>query len=169
MTKHRLALTILGLAFAAGCGVTTAVRPGPASRTTSTTRPWRTKPPWTICRSSYMGVDFGTIAIGDTSPEKQVKAGLDYVMLVGAWSDPTCSPATSLPLATSTEQEIVPGQHETIAMNMATHQGPCPPEGVAPSPRQFTIVFWPSGLSSTSSRTPRGLRTPSACLLHSVT
>jgi hypothetical protein len=93
-----------------------------------------------------MGVDFGTIAIGDTSPEKQVTAGLDYVLLVGAWNDTTCSPATSLPLATSSEQEIVPGQHRTIALNMASHQGPCPPEGVAPIPEAVydrILALWP--------------------------
>ena len=146
MTKHRLALTILGLAFAAGCGSDDS-GPAWASIKNDFNNPAMAyQPPWTICRSSYMGVDFGTIAIGDTSPEKQVKAGLDYVMLVGAWSDPTCSPATSLPLATSTEQEIVPGQHETITMSMANHQGPCPPEGVAPIPEAVydrIIALWP--------------------------
>jgi hypothetical protein len=141
MTKHCLLLAVLGLAFAAGCG---SDDNGPAWA--SIKNDFGTMPPWTICRSSYMGVDFGPIAIGDTSPEKQVKAGLDYVLLVGAWSDPTCNPATSLPLATSTEQEIVPGQHETITMSMANHQGPCPPEGVAPIPEAVydrIIALWP--------------------------
>jgi len=127
-------------------GVTTA-RPAWASIKNDFNNPAMAyQPPWTICRSSYMGVDFGTIAIGDTSPEKQVKAGLDYVMLVGGHGAiPTCSP-NLLALATSTEQEIVPGQHETIAMNMATHQGPCPARGSPPSPRQFTnriLALWP--------------------------
>jgi hypothetical protein len=141
MTKHCLALAVLGLAFAAGCG-----NDDDAPAHASIKNNFGTMPPWTICRSSYMGVDFGTIAIGDSSPEKQVKAGLDYVLLVGAWSDPTCSPATSLPLASNKEIEIVPGQHETITMEMANHQGPCPPEGVAPIPEAVydrIIALWP--------------------------
>jgi hypothetical protein len=146
MTKHCLALAVLGLAFAAGCG-SDSDSPAVASiKNDFNNATMAYQPPWTICRSSYMGVDFGTIAIGDTSPEKQVKAGLDYVLLVGAWNDPTCSPATSLPLASAKEEEIVPSQSRTIAMNMANHQGPCPPEGVAPIPEAVydrIIALWP--------------------------
>ena len=38
------------------------------------------------------------------------------------------------------------GQHETITMEMANHQGPCPPEGVAPIPEAVydrIIALWP--------------------------
>jgi len=146
MTKQLLLSLVLAVSVAAGCG-NGDDQPGFASIKNDFNDPAMAyQPPWTICRSSYMGVDFGTIAIGETSPEKQVRAGLDYVLLVGAWNDPTCSPSTSLPLATSTEQEIVPGQHETIAMNMASHQGPCPPEGVAPIPEAVydrILTLWP--------------------------
>jgi hypothetical protein len=90
------------------------------------------QPPWTICEASYGGVDFGKIDIGTTSAEMEVTAGLDYVYMVAAWDDPTCDPAHALPLATPNEEEVVPGQHRTIVINMANHQGPCPPEGVQP-------------------------------------
>jgi len=93
------------------------------------------QPPWTICRSSYLGVAFGEISLGASSAEMEVKAGLDYVLLVGAWDDTTCDPAHALPLASKDEEEIVPGQHRTIALNLASHQGACPPEGVAPMPQ----------------------------------
>ena len=104
------------------------------------------QPPWTICRSSYLGVDFGQIAIGDTSPEKKVQAGLDYVLMVAAWDDPTCATASCLPIASLNEEEIVPGQHRTIAINLSSHQGPCPPEGVAPMPEgpyDRILALWP--------------------------
>jgi len=104
------------------------------------------QPPWTICRSSYLGVDFGQIAIGETSAEKQVTPGLDYVLMVAAWNDPTCSPAHALPIATANEEEVVDGQTRTIAINLANHQGACPPEGVAPIPEaQYNRILqlWP--------------------------
>jgi hypothetical protein len=146
MTKQLLLSLVLALSLAAGCGNDDDL-PGFASIKNDFNNPAMAyQPPWTICRSSYMGVDFGPIAIGDTSAEKQVRAGLDYVLLVGAWNDPTCSPTTSLPLATSAEHEIVSGQHETVAMNMASHQGPCPPEGVAPIPEAVydrILTLWP--------------------------
>ncbi|HCF57008.1 MAG TPA: hypothetical protein DFS52_03300 [Myxococcales bacterium] len=91
-------------------------------------------PPWTICKAAFQGVDFGKIAIDATSEEKEVEPGLDYVLMVAAWDDPDCDPAHALPIASKNEEEVVPGQRRTIAINMPNHQGPCPPEGVAPIP-----------------------------------
>lgn len=93
------------------------------------------QPPWTICHASYMGVDFGKIELGQTSAEHEVKAGLDYVLMVAAWDDPTCAVEHCLPIATKNEEETVPGQQRTIAIDMPNHQGPCPPEGVQPIPQ----------------------------------
>lgn len=104
------------------------------------------KPPWTICRSSYLGVDFGPIALDAISAELPVKPGLDNVLMVAAWNDPTCSPATALPIASKNAEEIVTGQHRTIAINLANHQGACPPEGVAPIPEALydrILALWP--------------------------
>jgi len=104
------------------------------------------KPPWTICKSSYLGVDFGKIATGETSAERKVAPGLDYVLMVAAWDDPSCSPAHSLPIASKSEEEVVDGQSRTIAINMPNHQGPCPPEGVPPIPEaQYERIrtLWP--------------------------
>ena len=105
------------------------------------------QPPWTICKSSYLGVEFGQIALGATSPEETVTPGLDNVLMVAAWDDPTCTPAKSLPLASQNEEEIVDGQHRTIAINMMNHQGPCPPQGTAPIPQALydrILALWPS-------------------------
>jgi hypothetical protein len=104
------------------------------------------KPQWTICRSSYLGVDFGPIALDATSPEIWVKPGLDNVLMVAAWEDPTCAAANALPIASKNEEEILPGQHRTININMANHQGACPPEGVAPIPQALydrILALWP--------------------------
>jgi hypothetical protein len=104
------------------------------------------QPPWTICRSAYLGVDFGTIDLGTTSAAKTVKPGLDFVLMVGAWNDPGCDPAHALPIATMSEEEVVGGQTRTIAVNLANHQGACPPEGVAPLPEaQYDriVARWP--------------------------
>lgn len=104
------------------------------------------QPPWTICQSSFQGVAFGTIAIGESSPAAQVPAGLDYVLMVAAWDDPACSPASCLPIATKNEEEVVGGQTRTIAVGMTNHQGPCPPEGVPPIPQaQYDriLALWP--------------------------
>jgi hypothetical protein len=104
------------------------------------------KPPWTICRSSYMGVDFGAIALDATSPELPVTPGIDNVLMVAAWNDPTCSPAKALPIASKNPEEIVTGQHRTIAINLPNHQGACPPEGVAPIPEELynrILALWP--------------------------
>jgi len=104
------------------------------------------QPPWTICRSSYLGVSFGDIAIGETSPEKQVEAGIDNVLMVAAWDDPTCAPAHALPIASANAEEIVPGQHRTVVIGLTNHQGPCPPEGVAPISQELydrILALWP--------------------------
>jgi len=104
------------------------------------------QPPWTICESSYLGVEFGKLELGETSDAKSVSPGLDYVLMVAAWDDPTCSPENCLPLASKNEEEVVDGQTRTIALNMPNHQGPCPPEGVAPIPEaqyERILELWP--------------------------
>jgi hypothetical protein len=104
-------------------------------------------PPWTVCASAYGGVEFGKLALGATSDEHEVPAGLDYVLMVAAWDDPDCNPAHCLPIASKNEEEVVDGQTRTIAINMPNHQGPCPPEGVAPIPQaQYDriLALWPS-------------------------
>jgi hypothetical protein len=104
-------------------------------------------PPWTICEASYLGVDFGTIAIGATSVEQEVTPGLDHVLMVAAWDDPTCDPAHALPIASKDEEEVVSGQHRTIVIGLSSHQGPCPPEGVAPmAEEQYERIraLWPA-------------------------
>jgi hypothetical protein len=104
------------------------------------------QPPWTICKSSYQGVEFGKIEIGKTSDPHDVPAGLDYVLMVAAWNDPTCSADKSLPIATKNKEEVVSGQTRTIAVAMSNHQGPCPPEGVPPIPEEQynrILQLWP--------------------------
>ncbi len=106
------------------------------------------QPPWTICRASYLGVDFSTpaLAAGESSPEQEVQPGLDNVLMVAAWNDPTCSPAHALPIASKNEEEVVPGQHRTIAINLPNHQGSCPPQGTAPIPEALynrILGLWP--------------------------
>lgn len=104
------------------------------------------KPPWTICESSYLDASFGKIGLGETSAEQEVEPGLDYVLMVAAWDDPTCNPDNCLPIATRNEEEVVEGQTRTIAITMPNHQGPCPPEGVAPIPEaQYNRILqlWP--------------------------
>ena len=105
------------------------------------------KPQWTICESSYLGVQFGKILLDATSTAQKVSPGLDYVLMVAAWQDPTCNPAKCLPIASKKEEETVDGQTRTIYINMANHQGPCPPEGVSPIPEaQYNEILqlWPS-------------------------
>ncbi|MBI5536957.1 MAG: hypothetical protein HY898_29825 [Deltaproteobacteria bacterium] len=104
------------------------------------------QPPWTICKSAYQGGQFGKIEIGQTSAAVQVPAGVDYVLMVAAWNDPTCSPEKSLPISTKNVEEVVGGQTRTIAIGMTNHQGPCPPEGVPPIPlEQYNRILqlWP--------------------------
>jgi len=104
------------------------------------------QPPWTICKSSYQGVAFGKVEIGETSDAHDVPAGLDYVLMVASWDDPTCDPTHSVPIATKAKEEVVSGQTRTIAVGMTNHQGPCPPEGVPPIPEeQYNRILglWP--------------------------
>lgn len=104
------------------------------------------KPPWTICKSSYLGVDFGKITLGETSAEKQVAPGLGNVLMVAAYDDPTCAVENCLPIASKNEEEVVDGQSRTIALNMPNHQGPCPPEGVSPILQTLyeqILALWP--------------------------
>lgn len=104
------------------------------------------QPPWTICESSYLGVEFGAITLGATSAAGEVTPGLDHVLMVAAWGDPTCAPENCLPIASKNEEEVVDGQTRTIAINMMNHQGPCPPEGVEPIPEEVydrILELWP--------------------------
>lgn len=104
------------------------------------------QPPWTICESSYLGVEFGKLGTGQTSALHAVSPGLDYVLMVAAWNDPACSAAHALPIASKNEEELVAGQTRTIAINLANHQGACPPEGVAPIPQEQyerILQLWP--------------------------
>jgi hypothetical protein len=104
------------------------------------------QPPWTICKSSYQGIEFGKIELGKTSDSHDVPAGLDYLLMVAAWDDPTCEPSHCLPIATKNKEEVVSGQTRTIAIAMTNHQGPCPPEGVPPIPQEQydrIVKLWP--------------------------
>ncbi len=94
-------------------------------------------PPWTVCQSSYMGVQFGEIQIGEKSVELEVPPGVDNVLMVLAWDDPDCNPENCLPVASRNEEEVVVDQERTISINMPNHQGPCPPEGVQPIPEEL--------------------------------
>jgi hypothetical protein len=103
-------------------------------------------PPWTICESYYRGTEFGTIGLGETSEQLEVSPGLGYVYMVAAWDDPTCTADNCLPIASRQEEETVPGQTRTIAINVPNHQGPCPPEGVEPIPQGLydrILELWP--------------------------
>jgi hypothetical protein len=150
MARMQARLTLLGLPLvlvAAGCGGLDEGEPAYASIKNDFNNPeMPKKPQWTICRSSYMGGDFGRIDLDATSPELQVEAGLDNVLMAAAWEDPTCAVENMLPIASKNEEEILPGQHRTIFINMPNHQGPCPPEGVAPIPQALydrMLVLWP--------------------------
>ena len=105
------------------------------------------QPPWTICASSYRGVEFGKLLAGEVSEPKEVAPGLDYVLMIGAWNDTTCAPEHCLPIASKNEEEVVDGQTRTIAINLPNHQGACPPEGVPPIPEaqyERILELWPS-------------------------
>ena len=104
------------------------------------------KPPWTICKAFYLDAEFENIGIGETSEEQEVIPGLDHVLMVAAWDDPECSPEHCLPIASKNEEEVVDGQTRTIVINVPNHQGPCPPEGVAPMPQELydrILELWP--------------------------
>jgi hypothetical protein len=146
--QSRLAPLAATLLFAApGCGGLDDQAPAYASIKNDFNNPeMPKKPQWTICRSSYLGVDFGKIDLDAQSPELAVQAGLDNVLMIAAWEDPTCAVEKMLPIASKNEEEILPGQHRTIYINMPNHQGPCPPEGVAPIPQVLydrMLALWP--------------------------
>ncbi len=104
------------------------------------------KPPWTIAKCSYLGVEFGKILLGDSSAAKEVEPGLDYVLMVACWADTACSTQNCLPIASKVEEEVVDGQTRTIVLNAPNHQGPCPPEGVEPIPEAVynrILQLWP--------------------------
>ena len=104
------------------------------------------QPPWTICESAYMGVDFGEISLDASSMELEVPAGLDYVLMVAAWDDPDCNPENCLPIASRNEEETVDGQTRIISINLPNHQGPSPPEGIEPIPEELynrILDRWP--------------------------
>jgi len=117
-------------AFLAGCDSDDG-----GSATVSIQNGFGEMPPWTICHANYLDVEFGKIAIGETSGPQKVEPGLDYVLMVAAWADPDCRPENCLPIATRTEEEVVDGQTRTLSIVMSNHQGPCPPTGVAPIPQ----------------------------------
>lgn len=133
-------------AFAAACGTDDA--PGRVALQNDFDNPaLPTQPPWTICESFYGGVEFGKIAIGTTSEQREVSAGLDYVLMVAAWDDPSCAAAHALPLASKNEEEVVPGQERILVLGLGNHQGPCPPQGVAPMPEALyerVRARWPA-------------------------
>ena len=104
------------------------------------------KPPWTIAKCSYRGVEFGKILLGDSSEAKEVEPGIDYVLFVASWADTACSTQHCLPIASKIEEEVVEGQTRTIVLNAPNHQGPCPPEGVEPIPEAIynrILELWP--------------------------
>lgn len=104
------------------------------------------QPPWTICESYYLGVEFGHIDLGETSVEQDLIPGLGYVLMVAAWNDPDCNPMNCLPIASRNEEEVVDGQTRTVTLNMPNHQGPCPPEGIEPIPQELyeeILALWP--------------------------
>jgi len=148
MRTRSLGAFAAGLLFlCAGCGGLDEEEPAHASIKNDFNNPeMPRKPPWTICRSSYLGADFGRIDLGATSLEVEVRAGLDHVLMAAAYEDPTCAVENMLPIASKNEEEILPGQHRTIFINMPNHQGPCPPEGVAPVPQVLydrMLALWP--------------------------
>jgi len=115
------------------------------------------KPPWTVARCSYRGVEFGKILLGDSSDAREVNPGLDYVLMVACWADTACSTQNCLPIASKVEEEVVAGQTRIITLNAPNHQGPCPPEGVQPIPEAVynrILQLWPEyGFASYAERT----------------
>jgi hypothetical protein len=106
------------------------------------------QPPWHICKAHYRGAEFENIALGETSIAQEASAGMDYVLMVCAWDDPTCSADHVLPIASKNEEETVPGQERTIILNVPNHQGPCPPNipEIQPMPEELynrVLDLWP--------------------------
>lgn len=106
------------------------------------------QPPWHICKAYYQGATFEDIALGEISDPQEADAGLDYVLMVCAWDDPTCAVAHVLPIASKNEEETIAGQERTIVMNVPNHQGPCPPNipEIQPIPEDLydrILALWP--------------------------
>jgi hypothetical protein len=140
----KVIVTVLGVAFLAGCGQDDGLALVQIKNDFSNPE-MDFQPPWTICESSYLGVEFGQVGTGETSAKQEVAPGLDYVLMVAAWDDPTCAAANCLPIASRNEEEVVDGQTRSIAINLPNHQGPCPPEGVQPIPRELydrILALW---------------------------
>jgi hypothetical protein len=105
-------------------------------------------PPWHICKAHYRGAEFENIALSETSSPQEASAGLDYVLMVCAWADPTCSADHVLPIASKNEEETIAGQERTIVLNTPNHQGPCPPNipEIQPMPEELynrVLELWP--------------------------
>lgn len=106
------------------------------------------QPPWHICKAHYRGAEFENIALGATSAPQEAAAGLDYVLMVCAWDDPTCAAETVLPIASKNEEETISGQERTIVLDVLNHQGPCPPNipEIQPIPEDLynrVLDLWP--------------------------
>ena len=106
------------------------------------------QPPWHICKAHYRGATFENIALGETSAPQEADAGLDYVLMVCAWDDPTCAAEHILPIASKNEEETIAGQERTIVLNVPNHQGPCPPAipEIQPIPEDLynrILDLWP--------------------------
>jgi len=106
------------------------------------------QPPWHICKAHYRGAEFEDIAVGATSAPQEADAGLDYVLMVCAWDDPTCAPEHVLPIASKNEEETIAGEQRTIVLNVPNHQGPCPPNipEIQPIPQELydrILTLWP--------------------------
>jgi len=141
-----VSLCILCLAVAAGCGEEDESVAVVKIMNDFNNPDMDFQPPWTICESSYLDVEFGEIGTDETSAEQDVDPGLDFVLMVAAWDDPTCAKENCLPIASKNEEEVVDGQSRTIAINLPNHQGPCPPEGVPPIPQEQydrILALWP--------------------------
>lgn len=139
VSTKKVIVTLLGVAFAfgaAGCGQDDGLALVQIKNDFNNPE-MDFQPPWTICESSYLGVEFGQVGTAETSAKQEVAPGLDYVLMVAAWDDPTCAAENCLPIASRSEEEVVDGQTRTIAINLPNHQGPCPPEGVQPIPREL--------------------------------
>lgn len=143
---HAVALLLLIGSFSWGCGEENETVANVRIQNDFNNPEMTFQPPWTICESSYLGVDFGKVTLDASSAELEVPAGLDYVLMVAAWDDPECNPENCLPIASRNEEETVDGQTRTIDINLPNHQGPCPPEGVEPIPEELynrILALWP--------------------------
>lgn len=145
---------IISALFVAGATIMSCNTTDPQEKQTATVRikndfnnaSMDRKPPWTIAKCSYRGVEFGKILLGDSSAAKELEPGLDYVLMVACWADTACSTQNCLPIASKVEEEVVAGQSRTIVLNAPNHQGPCPPEGVEPIPEAVysrILQLWP--------------------------